>query len=284
MRSLVVALHDVAPAHLDETRRWRERIATLAEGPVSLLVVPRYHGGPAGRPGPTLSWLGERAEAGDEVVMHGYAHLTARGGDRGELRGRPRSDVWARVSEGREELRCAGLDARGFIAPAYAHPRAADVACAAAGLRWWATRLTLRAPAGQRSLPSVSLGGLDGAPAAPLADRRAGRRAGAGLGSGPAPGPAPGGPAPRAAGRRRARAHRDPARPGPAARDPRVPGRLTLHSSASMLRSRGPLAARGGAGCFQAVKRSYQRAKPPRFCEVPGGTLTHRLREAAAHE
>jgi predicted deacetylase len=62
------------------------------------------------------------------------------------------------VSEGLGELREVGLDVRGFIAPAYAHPRAADTACAAAGLRWWATRLTLHARRGRRPLPSVGLG------------------------------------------------------------------------------------------------------------------------------
>jgi predicted deacetylase len=125
---------------------------------VSLLVVPRHHGGPAWRPGVALRWLRARAAAGDEVVLHGYAHLTPSGRDRGELRGRSRRDVWARVREGAEELRRVGVDPDGFIAPAYAHPRSTDVACAAAGLGWWATRTMLRSPAGDRRLPSIGVG------------------------------------------------------------------------------------------------------------------------------
>jgi uncharacterized protein len=158
MRGLVIALHDVAPATAGESARWRDLVAERTPGPVSLLVVPRYHGGPGWRAGPGLRWLRERDAAGDEPVLHGYAHLDRAGHDGAELRGRPPRDIGARVREGRAELGEAGLDARGFIAPAYAHPPAADRACRAAGLAWWATRLTLRGPGATRPLPSIGLG------------------------------------------------------------------------------------------------------------------------------
>ncbi|MCU0306238.1 MAG: DUF2334 domain-containing protein [Thermoleophilia bacterium] len=159
MRRLVlVSLHDVAPGSLDEVAAWRAEVAARTGGPASLLVVPRFHGREPWRPGPGLTWLRERAAAGDEVVLHGYAHLGAPGRGERELAGRPDRDVLARVREGREELARAGLAVGGFIAPCYAHPPAADRACREAGMRWWATRSALRSPRARRVLPSVGLG------------------------------------------------------------------------------------------------------------------------------
>ena len=101
MRGLVIALHDVAPATAGESAHWRDLVAERTPGPVSLLVVPRYHGGPGWRAGPGVRWLRERDAAGDEPVLHGYAHLDRAGHDGAELRGRPPRDIGARVREGR---------------------------------------------------------------------------------------------------------------------------------------------------------------------------------------
>ncbi len=161
-RGLVVSIHDVAPSTLEEAARWREIVSGLSPGPVSLLLVPRYRGHDSWRSGPARAWARERAAGGDEIVLHGYTHLRRGGGNGAELAGRPPGGVRSLIAEGARELRIAGLEPGGFIAPAYAHPASADGGCRAAGLRWWATRGALRSDAGRRPLPSLGLGASTG--------------------------------------------------------------------------------------------------------------------------
>ena len=158
MKHLVIALHDVAPSTLDETARWRDIVAGLTEGPVSLLLVPRYHGRESWRAGPAPAWIRARVIAGDEPVLHGYSHLSPSGRDGRELAGRDPVSIDATIRDGVREMRGAGLPTEGFIAPSYAHPGAADASCAAAGLRWWATRTSLRSASDAVKLPSLGLG------------------------------------------------------------------------------------------------------------------------------
>lgn len=159
MRALVIALHDVAPSTIGATCRWRTIVAGLTGGPVSLLVVPRYQGRDSWRSGPAPRALRASAEAGDEVVLHGYTHLSVAGRDGRELVDRPPRAIAALLREGLAELDLAGVPADGFIAPSYAHPAATDDACRAAGLGWWATRAALVGRRGEVvRLPSVGLG------------------------------------------------------------------------------------------------------------------------------
>src|SRR3989442_13820997 len=72
---LCVAVHDVAPATWADCERVLQAVAEVADGPVSLLAVPRYHGAPHSRGfGPWLRW---RAREGDELGLHGYTPLAA---------------------------------------------------------------------------------------------------------------------------------------------------------------------------------------------------------------
>lgn len=158
MRGLVIALHDVAPSTLDATARWRAIVAADTDGPVSLLVVPRYGGRESWRAGPGAGWLRERRRAGDEAVLHGYSHLSSRGRDGRELAGREARSIATLIEDGAREMREVGLDAEGFIAPSYVHPPAMGASCRSAGLRWWATRTALRDEAGSRRVPSIGLG------------------------------------------------------------------------------------------------------------------------------
>jgi predicted deacetylase len=155
-RGLVVSIHDVAPQYHREVARWREMLLLREAGPVALLVVPRHHG-LAHEEGPRLQWLRRLADAGDEIAMHGYAHVGVAGGE-AEMKGRAPQEIRSRVTEGLAELRGLGLDPTGFVAPCYAHPPACDAACRDAGLDWWATRGRLSFPGGQRVLASVGLG------------------------------------------------------------------------------------------------------------------------------
>lgn len=157
-RRLVISLHDVAPSTLAETSRWREVVEGATGGPVSLLVVPRYRGRDSWRSGPGRDWLADRAQDGDELVLHGYSHLSTTGADGRELAGRRPWAVTAVIADGVRELTSAGLAADGFIAPSYWHPGCADDACRTLGIRWWATRGALRWENGSRRLPSLGLG------------------------------------------------------------------------------------------------------------------------------
>lgn len=158
MKGLVIALHDVAPSTLEATARWRSIVAADTDGPVSLLVVPRYRGRESWRAGPGAGWLRERGRAGDEAVLHGYSHLSRRGRDGRELEGREPRSIAILIEDGAREMRDVGVDAEGFISPSYVHPSATDASCRSAGLRWWATRTALRDGAGSRHVPSVGLG------------------------------------------------------------------------------------------------------------------------------
>lgn len=158
MKRLVISIHDVSPSTLPGAERLRDVVAARVDGPVSLLVVPRYGGRESLRSGPARRWLIDRAALGDELVLHGYSHV-GRGGRAGpELAGRDTGAIGRLIRDGLAELRAAGLGAEGFIAPCYLHPRQADAACRDEGLGWWATRGSLCSAGGRRALPSIGLG------------------------------------------------------------------------------------------------------------------------------
>ncbi|MCB0880996.1 MAG: DUF2334 domain-containing protein [Thermoleophilia bacterium] len=158
IRSLVVSIHDVAPATRDECHALRVIVRGVAgDVPVSLLAVPRYHGEQWDRA--TTEWLRARVREGDEPVVHGLVHQDGRGRDGAEF-GRRDSlgDTIARLSFAVAEVRALGVHPEGFVAPAYAHPDALERALRTSGLRWWATRGRLTGRAGRVALPSVGLG------------------------------------------------------------------------------------------------------------------------------
>jgi len=75
-RVLCVSLHDVAPTTLEDCRRALNLLDSLSLGPVSLLVVPDYHGlGRADRDPRFQEFIDARRTRGDEVVLHGLRHL-----------------------------------------------------------------------------------------------------------------------------------------------------------------------------------------------------------------
>ncbi|MGD9571873.1 MAG: DUF2334 domain-containing protein [Thermoleophilia bacterium] len=158
MRALVVAIHDVSPSTASRAAELRDRVSERIDGPACLLVVPRHRGRESWRSGPARAWLRGRVAAGDEVVAHGYTHTDRGGRDGRELAGRDAASVGRLIADSVDELDAAGLEARGFIAPSYAHPGTADAACRDAGLGWWATRVTLATPEARRPLPSIGLG------------------------------------------------------------------------------------------------------------------------------
>lgn len=153
--SLVVSIHDVAPA----TRRLVERILSdLAEagvGRTSLLVVPDYHRQGVMNEDPVFcAWLRRLQEGGHEMVLHGYEHLRERRvSDRpwkrlvtecytageGEFHDLDRAEAARRLERGRAAFGAAGLRARGFIAPAWLLGKEAFQAVTEAGFDYTVT-------------------------------------------------------------------------------------------------------------------------------------------------
>jgi predicted deacetylase len=72
-RWLTVALHDVAPATWERCQRVLAAVREVADLPITLLVVPAYHGGCSAQPAFEAA-LSQRLAAGDELALHGYFH------------------------------------------------------------------------------------------------------------------------------------------------------------------------------------------------------------------
>jgi hypothetical protein len=72
-RWLTIALHDVAPATWARCERVLAAVREVAEVPVTLLVVPAYHGQCSAQPG-FEGQLHARLGAGNELALHGYFH------------------------------------------------------------------------------------------------------------------------------------------------------------------------------------------------------------------
>jgi predicted deacetylase len=170
-RTLAVTLHDVEPATFERCARIRDWLDDLGVGRVTLLVIPAADLHPVGDRAPELTtWLRERVRLGDEVAQHGFQHLQMRPataprqllarlqGDRAaEFVGLGEGETRRVLDAGRRVLRLAGLDAHGFVAPAYAY-----TPCLRSALRerfaWWAGLLGLHAREATRLSPAVGLG------------------------------------------------------------------------------------------------------------------------------
>jgi predicted deacetylase len=135
---LLVAVHDVTPAHDDRVRRILDWLTDLGVTQYALLVVPQWHGGwEVHRHGDFADVLRERAATGAEVFLHGlrhdeqgvrrswHHHLRAFGrtDGEGEFLALPPAEAGARMDLGLELLRQAGLEPVGFVPPAWLHGR-----------------------------------------------------------------------------------------------------------------------------------------------------------------
>jgi predicted deacetylase len=75
IQALCVSVHDVAPHTWPLCERLLEAIAAVANIPVTLLVVPAYHHLPVIDRSGYDRLLEDRLARGDELALHGYAHL-----------------------------------------------------------------------------------------------------------------------------------------------------------------------------------------------------------------
>ncbi len=131
-RTLCIVLHDVAPGTWGACRRLLAALDRIAPGaPVTHLAVPRYHGQP--RDPAFEAWLQARAQCGDEVALHGFTHRDERPANgfidhvrrrhytrsEGEFSDLPYDEAHARIDAGMRWLHELGIEAKGFVAPAW---------------------------------------------------------------------------------------------------------------------------------------------------------------------
>jgi predicted deacetylase len=169
--ALAVTLHDVEPATFERCALMRDWLDDLGIQRVTLLVIPAADLHPLGDRAPALaSWLAERAHLGDEIAQHGFQHIQvhsgpplrqlvarAQGAGAAEFVGLGPSDTRRVIDAGRRILRLAGLEPRGFVAPAYAYtPALREVL--EERFSWWAGLLGLHADGHTRLSPAVGLG------------------------------------------------------------------------------------------------------------------------------
>lgn len=130
-RSLCVVLHDVAGTTMPACKHIMSAIRDVADVPVTLLAVPRYHCEPSSRD--FGRWLRAREMVGDEVALHGYTHqddgvprnfvdrLRRRHYTRGEgeFADLTLPEATRRITAGVHWFHKQGLTLHGFVAPAW---------------------------------------------------------------------------------------------------------------------------------------------------------------------
>ncbi len=137
-RFLVCSFHDLAPNHRAACERFLQLLHDNGIPRAVLLVVPRWHDRDGLDPGSTwAAWLRARQAEGHEICLHGWTHRADRIGrdptswifgrvytaGENEFHRLPLDEAEKRVRRGLAMLRVAGLNPRGFIAPAWLMPR-----------------------------------------------------------------------------------------------------------------------------------------------------------------
>ena len=160
-RQLLVAIHDVTPAHADALGRIYALLERAGITRYALLVVPDWHGAwPLERHGAFVDDLLRRQAAGAEIFLHGWRHdeagtrrtlvqhvrVAGRTAAEAEFRIMPPAEAERRLDRGLELFRRLGLDPVGFIPPAWLHGPGALAQLKARGLGytegfWWIRRI-----------------------------------------------------------------------------------------------------------------------------------------------
>lgn len=175
-RGVCVVLHDVAPARWTGCSRVLAALeACAAEAgrplPLTLLVVPHWHGSPAWPPA-CLHKLQRLQQQGHELALHGYTHRDAGPRPRhpldwwrrrvytaseGEFAALDEAQAFRRLRAGQRWAAAAGLHMPGFVAPAWLASPGCRAAVAAAGFTHTCTLTHIVAlPEGRRTLaPSL---------------------------------------------------------------------------------------------------------------------------------
>ncbi len=150
MKQLLLSIHDVTPAHAERISRLEAQLAAVTGGSstYAMLVVPDFHGrAPIAGDHAFHAWLRARADAGVEMLLHGWfhrdqsehsgaaawkaRHMTA---GEGEFLGLSLADARSRLKDGRKLLEdVLGRAITGFVAPAWLYGEGARAALAAEG-------------------------------------------------------------------------------------------------------------------------------------------------------
>jgi predicted deacetylase len=173
-RRVLVSVHDVAPAWVEEVRWLLRELDAIGARPRSLLVIPCHNGRDDLRRCPELVELLQVEFAnGSEIVLHGYTHARA-----GRWRGDPltvaraalfarevaefASLEWpeqrARLIAGREILAACGLETTGFCPPGWLHTAELPGLLAELGFAYLVEMLFLVDVCDQRRLPTPWMG------------------------------------------------------------------------------------------------------------------------------
>jgi predicted deacetylase len=133
-RTLAVALHDIEPATFERAALIRDWLEDLGVDRVTLLVIPAADMHPLSDRRPEVAtWLLERAGRGDAIAQHGFHHLQSRqprwpphprhaaARESPEFVGLDGLATARALDAGRRILKLAGIEPRGFVAPAYAY-------------------------------------------------------------------------------------------------------------------------------------------------------------------
>ena len=132
-KALCVSIHDVAPVTWPACQRLLQAVRAVADVPLTLLVVPCYHGDD-GRDAGYEAALGALLARGHELALHGYRHLDGGpppSGPRqrwlrrvytrgeGEFAALGEADSRQLLALGLEWFRRRGWPIDGFVAPAW---------------------------------------------------------------------------------------------------------------------------------------------------------------------
>lgn len=172
MRALCVSIHDVAPQTWPLCERWLQAIRSVADIPLTLLVVPAYHHHASENSAVYEAGLESRLGRGDELVLHGYTHLDEAPPARGlferfvrHVYTRQEGEFFCigveqareRLERGQEWFARRRWPLHGFVAPAWLMGQAAWDALGEFSFLYTTTRRRFYLLPQRRTVPSQSL-------------------------------------------------------------------------------------------------------------------------------
>jgi uncharacterized protein len=136
MKHLLLSIHDVTPHHFERVKSIHDLLQDLGVGNrYAMLVVPDFwHQWPLEQYREFVQWIGDRAQEGVEIILHGFTHrdetthlsrfkawkaktLTAR---EGEFYGLSEKSATKRLRQGVQVLQDqCDIKVQGFVAPAW---------------------------------------------------------------------------------------------------------------------------------------------------------------------
>jgi predicted deacetylase len=163
-RRIAVAIHDVEPATFERCALIRDWLSDHGIDRATLLVIPAPDLHPFFQRRPDLAaWLLDCRDRGDAIAQHGFQHrrpgpagLLRRHNPEAEFAAMDADATHASIEAGRRMLTLAGVEPRGFVAPAYAYTPVLRRELSSA-FDWWATLLRLVGRERAALAPAVSL-------------------------------------------------------------------------------------------------------------------------------